>query len=399
MTEQRRLLCAFAVLLAFAAAGCGSDGDSDSARTDEPDAPATAKKDKATAEEPAKKPADDSAPTKKTVTLRDPVKDAFTVKVPKGWNTVAYSSGEFGEHREVVNSVSPDGGTVLFVGDPKIPSYYNPETADPFLVQYADTTDFVELQSYVSADEYFAQYTEDKFGALPGFEIERVEDNGETAEKIHQKYAQAGLPVTQAHAVNVYFAYEAEGKTVHGLVSGMTIDLGSVWQADVTGLSTDRSVKEFLPMLSRMFRSKKTNPAFTERMNAEHARVMAQIQAGTDAMTDQHNANMAAIQGSAQRHQQRMNAITAAGDANTAAFENRMDAMDGTQRQFLNYINDEQTVVDSAGQQMQVDDGYDRYFVNKNDNSYVGGDINFDDATIRAMGLNPNDYEEVQPKR
>ncbi len=124
-------------------------------------------------------------------------------------------------------------------------------------------------------------------------------------------------------------------------------------------------------MLSRLARSKKTNPAFTERQNAEHARRMADIQAGIDAMTSQHIANMQAIQGSAERHQARMNAITAAGDANTAAFENRMDAIDGNQRQFLNYINDEQTVVDGGGKAFQVDDGYDRYFVNKSDNSYV----------------------------
>ena len=59
---------------------------------------------------------DTSAPTTSTITLRDPVDDSFTVEVPEGWDSVAYSSGAFEVHRNVVSSVSPDGKTVLFAG-------------------------------------------------------------------------------------------------------------------------------------------------------------------------------------------------------------------------------------------------------------------------------------------
>ena len=94
-----------------------------------------------------------------------------------------------------------------------------------------------------------------------------------------------------------------------------------------------------------------------------------------------------------------MEAIWAAGDASMAAYYERMDAMDYTQMQFLNYINEENTVATSSGQNFQVDNSYDRYWLNPSTGAYVGGDINFGDSQLRELGLNPSDYEEVQVVR
>ena len=49
-----------------------------------------------------------------------------------------------------------------------------------------------------------------------------------------------------------------------------------------------------------------------------------------------------------------------------------------------------------TGQQYQVDNSYDRYWMNTSTGTYVGGDINFDDADLRELGLDPNAYTEVQ---
>ena len=90
---------------------------------------------------------DASAPTMNTGTMRDPVDDSSTVDVPAGWDSVAYSSGDFEVHRHVVSSVSPDGKTVMFVGDPSIPSCWDPAFATdifsrPVLAVVFDTAAF-----------------------------------------------------------------------------------------------------------------------------------------------------------------------------------------------------------------------------------------------------------------
>ncbi len=91
------------------------------------------------------------------------------------WDSVAYSAGQFDTHREIVSSVSPDGKTVLFMGDPKLPSYNNPATAHPIIVQFADQLDYLELRSYEPAESYFPDYVTRKFGELPDFAITGVE--------------------------------------------------------------------------------------------------------------------------------------------------------------------------------------------------------------------------------
>jgi hypothetical protein len=218
------------------------------------------------------------------------------------------------------------------------------------------------------------------------------------AEGFKQQAAVAGLPESIAHGATVRFTYLNGDKDMSGALFGLTADLGAFWVTDVSGISTERDVDDYVPMLREMTHSKVTNPEWTQRQNERHQATMDEIQRRTDAMTQQHYANMAWIQGSAQRHQARMDAIWAAGDASIRNFQERMASSDNTHRQFLNYINDEHTVVNSGGQAFQVDDGYQTYYRNTIDNTFVGGDINFDDQTLLELGLNPSDYERVEIK-
>lgn len=163
--------------------------------------------------------------------------------------------------------------------------------------------------------------------------------------------------------------------------------------------SPTAQVDDYRPMLGAMSRSRKTNPEWTRQQQAKHEATMAQIQARTDQMTRQHNANMAWIQDSAQRHQTRMQAIWSANDASIQSYNQRMASSDNIHRGFINSINGEHTVTNSSGKQFQVDNSYQTYFMNKNDHTYVGGDIRFNDDSIRQLGLNPDDYEQVQITR
>jgi hypothetical protein len=343
--------------------------------------------------------ADISGPTTATVTMTDPVENAFTVAVPEGWSSVAYSAGQFDAHREVVNSVSPDGRTVLFMGDGKIPNYWNPATATPVIQEFAEALDFMELQPYTPAEDYFTLYADRKFGQLPGYEFIGVTTDHELVNGLQQSFINAGMSVPVMNAAQVRFDYAIEDTKMHGLLVGVTMDAGYTWQAEVNGLSTDRNVEDYLPMLVAMSNSKTSNPEFAARSAANHQQTMAQMQEFSNQMTAQHNSNMAQIAASAAAHQNRMQAIWASNDANIQRYNDRMASGDNIQRNFLNYINDEETVQAPTGQTYQVATGYQNYYVNKNDNSYVGGDINFGDTQLRQMGLNPDDYQQVQIKK
>jgi hypothetical protein len=334
---------------------------------------------------------DSSAPTTKTVTLADPVDNAFTVDVPEGWDSVAYSTGRFEVHRNVVSTVSPDGKTVMFVGDPKLPYYWEPDFVTDIFRKTVTVVDFYEIKKYQKADKYMPKYVTAKFGELPEFEILSVGPEPDLLSAI-EKTLNGGF---EASTAEVRFSYSASGETINAVVVGWALNGGTAWSTDVYGLATNRDTADYRPMLNAMASSVTATEDYTQRAQANHEQSMAQIQAFGEELTRQHNANMAWIQQSAAAHQQRMQAIWAQGDASMQSYYDRMDSMDHTQRDFLNYINEEETVSGGETGTRQVASGATRYWVNKNDGTYVGGDINFGDAQLRALGLNPNDYEQV----
>lgn len=415
MTWRGRRWWAFTIAVAVACwlvAGCGVSG-SDTADPpaptadagDEPTAgsdeapPATTVEDEEEGkgdpipDEPEPEP---SGPATEFTTITDPVNQAFSVDVPVGWDNLAYSTVDGQIHREVVTSVSPDGKTVVFLGDPKLPSYWDPATADDITRQFAEWVPTMELQTYTPAPTYFEDYVNRKFGALPSFELVSVERNTAVEERLNQQAAEAGMQIG-IDAVNVYFDYtDEEGTLMHGVVAGNTMNGGAFWNADVVGLATAGTIDDYLEMINRMGQSKQTNPDFIATQNSRHNQTMAEIQARTEAMTRQHEANMAWIQDSANAHQRRMEGIWAANDASIASYYDRMAAGDVNQRQFLNYINDESTVQSSSGQKFQVDNSYSRYWLNPSTGAYAGGDIDFGETQLRELGLNPSDYEEVE---
>ena len=331
------------------------------------------------------------------VTLSDPVNDAFTVEVPEGWDSIAYSSVEGQIARNVVNTVSPDGGTVIFAGDPKLPSYWEPSAANDTIVDAAEMLDSMEIRAYTPADEYVVEYVTDKFGEIEGFTMGDVVREPDREEKLREQAAAQGVPLDDIRVATARFTFDDDDSGLtNAAVSVGTYAGSGIWSVDVNGVATDGDLDAFMALANQVSASRKANPAFVETMNQRHEDTMAMIQQRTEEMTRQHEANMAWIQDSANAHQQRMQAIWDSNDAQMANYYDRMASGDVEHRQFLNYINDERTVLDSSGAKHQVDDSYQRYWMNPSTGSYVGGDINFSETQLRELGLNPSDYEEVQ---
>lgn len=338
-------------------------------------------------------------PTPATVTMTDPVAQSFSVQVPEGWDSIAYSTGTLDDHREAVVSVSPDGNTVLFLGDPKLPGYWDPDHPNnqaDWIRQWVDQSDVAEFRTYVHAVDWTQEWVQRKFGGLDGFALGATTDDPAQAQEFAAEVQQAtGSPV-QVTVAHTDFTYDTESGTVSARVGGVTMNGGQAWYADVQGLSTLGLVDDYEPMLSAMARSKQTDPGWAARRDAVWAQQRAQSEAFTQQLIANHNANMAWIQNSAAAHQSRMQAIWSANDASMQSYYSRMETMDDNQRSFLNYINEENTVSGPTGQTWQVATGQENYYVNPTTGEYVAGDINFDDQDLLAMGLNPSDYELTQ---
>lgn len=346
--------------------------------------------------DPIDDPDPNAVPTS-MVTISDPVNDAFTVDVPEGWDNLAYSNVEGQTVRQVVNSISPDGSTVLFVGDPKIPGYWNPDTANPITVQMADMLESVELRSYEPAEDYVASYVTEKFGELDGFTLGDVQRLTDREQDYIDYAAGKGVTFMDVRIAQVRFTFNDEaGKANEASVTAETLNSGDFWYADVNGAATTGDVDTYVDVARRIADSRKQKESFTAMLNQRHQDTMAMIQQRTEEMTRQHEANMAWIQDSANAHQARMQAIWDSNDAQISGWYDRMASQDVEHRQFLNYINEERTVLTSTGEKRQVDDGYPRYWMNPATGTYYGGDINFDENALRQMGIDPSSFEEVK---
>jgi hypothetical protein len=337
-------------------------------------------------------------PTNDFVTIVDPVENAYSLGMPKGWQNRTYTARILGAATYVDVTVSPNGSVVMFLGDPNLPQYFSPNGAGELEYSMARMSSKMRIEPFQPAEQYFPAYVQRKFGQLPGFRLISTETDQQVLNGLQQRMAQAGINARPT-AAKVRFAYMEGAQQMNGLLAGVTTDAGRYWNVTLYGISTSGDPDAYVPMLNAMDATRQMNPQWKAEQDQRHQAQMAQIEAFGRQLTAQHNANMAQIQQSAAIHQQRMAAIQAQGDASTQAFNNRMASGDAQQQRFLNYINDENTVVGASGRTMQVDNSYQRYYVNKQTNTYIGGDITMDQDKLRSLGLNPDDYEEMQIKR
>ena len=337
-----------------------------------------------------------SPPTSETTTMTDPVAGSFTVEVPLGWDTTAYSTGMYSDHREAVVSISPDGNTIVFLGDPKLPAYWSPSASanqTDAVRGWVERSDLAEWVEYTPATQWVQEWTATRFGGLDGFVLEGTMDDPVRAQEVLDlltaSLGDGGFSVTAATAT---FQYETAVGTMRGMVEAVTFGNAQAWNAVVQGLSTAGDPQDYHGMLRAMAASKQLTPDWQQRQNQFWVDMEAQSQAFTQQLIANHNANMDWIRTSAAAHQQRMQSIWAANDASMTSYYQRMDSMDAGQRSFLNYIQDEHTVQGSSGQTWQVPQGSTVYYVNPSSGQTVGGNANFSEQDLVSMGLNPSDW-------
>ena len=373
------------------AAGCNLDGDEDGDES----------RSETTVSTVTNGEAGDTMSAGAWETKTDPVEGAFTIEMPKGWKNDAYVKRKGVVTVNIATAESPDGAAALFYNDPKMPNFVEPHAAVP--QSYADPN--VKVQPYVPAERFLPEYLKDRFGKLPGFKITGVSSEPELVAKNRESAQRVGANLSQLHSARVDFDFTDGGKPRRGAVYGTTWGMGGmVWGASVAGIVGTGDPLAHKETLFHLIESQKALPEWKEKERVaaadrqrQHEYVMAQIAAGTEILKANHAGNMATLNGMAARHQVRMDAIHAAGDASMAAYKARDAASDGNQRGFLNYINDEHTVAGPSGRTFQVDNQYDRYYINKSDNSYIGvkGGTTLNDLP----GVNPGDYEEGSIQR
>jgi hypothetical protein len=324
------------------------------------------------------------------VKLTDPVENSFTMSLPKGWRNQAYLVRTYEMIRPVATSLSPDGNTLLFSGDPRLPSYSLP---NPEMDQYRGMlpmNPLMQVSEKVPARQYFESYVREKFGRLPGFRISSIEPDAAYTRALRAEGQSSGRNY-QPEAVRVAFSYRDNNKPMRAILNGYTSQWQDMWIVGVSGVTTTGDPTLYNDLVLRITRTHKTNPQWTRQQQQLHEQRMAQLR------NDYAN-QMANFNAANQSHQMRMNAIQDAGGANMKKWYDSQAASDKNHRSFMNYITDEHTVV-AAGKTFQVDNSHQRYFVNKNDNTYIGTSNTTSLDDLREMGINPSDYVMAKIKR
>jgi hypothetical protein len=391
-------LLSASVLCAFCIAGCGDDDDDeDDAPTANP-TPTAASASSPTNNTSGRSTGGDSAPNGSAsevgsmVTITDPTEDAFTVEMPEGWKNQAFLVRAYDQHRSVGTSLSPDDQTLLFFGDPKLPIYLEPSKINPVLRKWEHLQPLIKYQSYVEAAPYFTKYIKKKYGNLPDFRLVSTDSSPAFRQMVERKLKRDWNGPLHLTAVRVSFTYTDNGKLMRAHIHGLTASIGNAWQADLCGVSTSGDPSQYDDLLFRIAESHRQKPEWQAKEAERNRRMIAKLK-------EDHANNMATLRAMGERHQARMSALHAQADASMQNWYQQQAQSDSSHRRFLNYITEENTVVSSSGKTYQVNNQYQRYYINKNDGTYIGTNAFTEQNELgRIPNVNPNDYEEAKIK-
>ena len=345
------------------------------------------------------------------VTVTEPMEGAFTIQMPGGWRNQAYLQREHDMNRIIASSVSPDGGTMIYLGDPRIPYFMEPNPyINPQLMAFNPS---FRMQPYSPAEGFFQDYLRQFFGRVPGFRVTGTAESPEYQRILAEEARRSGHQ-TRSTSVCIAFEHNHKGQPMRCVLHGVTSTIGTAWHAELfTVNTTGGDLDRHSGLALRMAASRRLNPAWAEAQRGLQAQRLAMGQQQID-----HIHNMTQVQ--TQGHYQRMQGIQAFGQANTGMHEQRMaqsDAQhqawtaqsnaqhqgwmeqqsrdDAMQQARVNAIREEHTVVDGSGDTYQVDSHHERYYVNQSDNTYIGtGDTTEVNDLRRTHGVDPDDFEE-----
>lgn len=348
------------------------------------------------------------------VLVSEPMEGAYTVLLPEGWTHQVHLQREHDLNRTIVSSVRPDGGAMFHLGDPRLPMFMIPGPhVSPQALSFQP---HVRLQPYTPADRFFVDYAHRFFGGAPGFRLLNVAPSPgflRLAAEIRRRDPQADFT-----AAAVTFEHAIDDKRMTCRVHGSTVRIGWMWIVELIVASTVEDVDALDPLALRIMTSRTSNPAWVAANQRLHEQRMEMgrrqdqfINAMTDMQTQAHHQRMHSIhefgRANTQMHEQRMAGHDAAHqswmaaqanvDAGHRAWMAGQAADDAMQQSRINGIREEHTVMDAGGRTYQVDIHHERYFVNPNDNTYIGAGAATDREDLRRThGVNPDDFEEVR---
>ena len=166
-------------------------------------------------------------------TFTDPTENAFTVAVPQGWAVKGgVQRASPVNARTWVQATSPDGATVISLGDPQIPAFTlpSPQHAAGSTVQNASGVQS-PVAPYENGAQFAANYAQRAFGAAcPGLQQSGAQPAADMAQKAQDDMtklaASVGAPTPQIQ-------YDGAAVTFSCQVGGAPYAVGVI---DVTSL-------------------------------------------------------------------------------------------------------------------------------------------------------------------
>jgi hypothetical protein len=327
--------------------------------------------------------------------------NSFSLKMPGGWQNAALLHRIHTVPKSLVTAVAPDKNTVIYFGDPRIPAYAEPNPEMEYMYNSVGMKAPYIYTPYVTAERYFPDYMQSRFGQLEGYRLIEKFDNKPLLEKQASDLEKFNLQSAKVSNVSYRFEYVSNGKVIKAVLNGVTWGIAGMWMADVSGYCTTGDTRAVEEIMITMMKTRENNPEWQRQQQAQqqaqHEQTMATINQNTQRMTQQHQQNMANIQASANAHQQRMANLQQSHDQWNNNWQQNQNAIDNRHKQFINSINNEHTVADQSGNTYQVDNYSDKYFVDKTNNTYIGthSTVTLDDLR-KIKNLNIDNFEQVQ---
>lgn len=340
-------------------------------------------------------------------TIQDPRENAFKINLPKGWQNQIGLVRKGNQTRNHGVSVSPDGKTQLFFGDPNLPYFSLPiaeygmrpgmQTGDPLL----------QVANHVPANKFFPDYVSKRYSRYAGFRITGVSQN-QNLQQDWEKEMQKGGMQGQISAVDVQFEFQDGNKNKKGKIQGVIVLIQQGWVPSCNGYITEESdmaiAEKCLNEMTNSFKvneewQAKENRMVAQRMNEQSQQRRQMQQASFNA----HQQRMQNRQASFNAHQNKMKGIYAASDAQFNSYMNQQRVNDQSHQNYMNqqysndrshenyidYIRDEQRITNGE-QYGKVESGYNNYYVNEATGDYFG--------TNNELDVAPDNYEQWQPE-
>lgn len=350
-----------------------------------------------------------------TNTQWQPVVDAnegaFVIELPAGWQHDARLVRVGPAARRAVRAASPDGSVRLSLHDPDMPDFFEPSSG------FFPTPGVHQLAPFTDATNLLPQYLQQRFGTLPGFAAGGAQAEQALVEETMRKAAAQGIQL-RVTAASAPFRFTDQGAQIEALAVCTTNSFGPGWVADVCAVYAVGGGQPDRDLLLHAMSSERTNQQWQGVQNASFANQQAanaqQNALWMNASQAMHNQRMGDIAAAGAANTAIHNQRVAMGEASTAAYLNQLNqpfqgvpsgvgSGDGPgldqQHSLINSIREEETVRTASGEDVQVEAGADRYFVDEHNRQWVGAQGNVDANDFRAAGLDPDDYQEGQIRR